>query len=104
MNDDVPALDGRGGAPRPDRAAYRAFVREHHPDRGGDVEAFVAGLAAFRSAERERRAATRVSRSEGAAGRGDAPIVAVVRPHGLRAAAEWLCRWWSRHVRKPRVR
>lgn len=30
------------------RRAFRAFVRTHHPDRGGDPEAFVAGLAAFR--------------------------------------------------------
>jgi hypothetical protein len=42
--------------PRPDpgraaeeRAAYRAFVREHHPDRGGDPEVFIAGLARFRT-------------------------------------------------------
>jgi hypothetical protein len=35
-----------------ERAAYRAFVREHHPDRGGDPEAFVAGLARFREAAR----------------------------------------------------
>jgi hypothetical protein len=36
-----------------ERAAFRAFVREHHPDRGGDPEVFVAGLARFgqRSAE-----------------------------------------------------
>jgi hypothetical protein len=33
-----------------ERAAYRAFVREHHPDRGGDPEVFVAGLARFREA------------------------------------------------------
>jgi hypothetical protein len=32
-----------------ERAAYRAFVREHHPDRGGDPEVFVAGLARFRA-------------------------------------------------------
>lgn len=31
------------------RAAYRSFVRTHHPDRGGDPEVFVAGLAHFRS-------------------------------------------------------
>ena len=31
-----------------ERAAYRAFVREHHPDRGGDPDEFVAGLARFR--------------------------------------------------------
>lgn len=30
------------------RAAFRAFVREHHPDRGGDPAFFVAGLARFR--------------------------------------------------------
>jgi hypothetical protein len=30
-----------------ERSAFRAFVREHHPDRGGDPEAFVAGLARF---------------------------------------------------------
>jgi len=34
-----------------ERAAYRAFVREHHPDRGGDPELFVAGLARFRAGE-----------------------------------------------------
>ena len=33
-----------------ERAAYRAFVRENHPDRGGDPEVFVAGLARFREA------------------------------------------------------
>ncbi|WP_308282799.1 hypothetical protein [Pseudonocardia nigra] len=32
-----------------ERAAYRAFVRENHPDRGGDPDVFVAGLARFRS-------------------------------------------------------
>jgi hypothetical protein len=34
-----------------ERAAYRAFVRENHPDHGGDPEVFVAGLARFREAE-----------------------------------------------------
>lgn len=42
-----------------ERAAYRAFVREHHPDRGGDPDVFVAGLARFRAGP--------------AAGPGDAP-------------------------------
>lgn len=28
-------------------AAFRAFVRENHPDRGGDPEVFAAGLARF---------------------------------------------------------
>jgi hypothetical protein len=48
--------DGPEGGPgaetwtREERAAYRAFVRDHHPDRGGDPEAFVAGLARLRAA------------------------------------------------------
>ncbi|AEA25108.1 hypothetical protein [Pseudonocardia dioxanivorans] len=46
-----------------ERAAFRAFVREHHPDRGGDPEAFVTGLAALRA---------------GDAGTGPSPA----RPHG----------------------
>lgn len=39
--------DGGGATPQ-ERAAFRAFVREHHPDRGGDPEVFVRGLARFR--------------------------------------------------------
>ncbi len=31
------------------RAAYRAFIRDHHPDRGGDPDFFVAGLARLRA-------------------------------------------------------
>ncbi len=33
-----------------ERTAYRAFVRTHHPDRGGDPDVFVEGLARFRTA------------------------------------------------------
>jgi hypothetical protein len=40
-------VSGPGRTPE-ERAAYRAFVREHHPDRGGDPDAFIAGLARFR--------------------------------------------------------
>jgi hypothetical protein len=32
-----------------ERSVFRAFVREHHPDRGGDPEIFAAGLARFAS-------------------------------------------------------
>lgn len=41
---------GRSGAAPGDeqwRSEFRAFVREHHPDRGGDPDVFVAGLARF---------------------------------------------------------
>lgn len=30
-----------------ERAEFREFVRTHHPDRGGDPEVFMAGLARF---------------------------------------------------------
>ena len=30
------------------RRAFRAFVRAHHPDRGGDPAVFAAGVAAYR--------------------------------------------------------
>jgi hypothetical protein len=36
-----------------ERAAYRAFVREHHPDRGGDPDFFVAELARLRAEAQE---------------------------------------------------
>jgi hypothetical protein len=41
--------DARGGLTPSERAAYRSFVRTHHPDRGGDPEVFRAGLARFRA-------------------------------------------------------
>ena len=37
------------GTDRAQRAAERAFVRAHHPDVGGDPEAFATGLAALRA-------------------------------------------------------
>jgi hypothetical protein len=33
------------------RSAFRASVRDHHPDRGGDPEAFAAGVARLRSVD-----------------------------------------------------
>jgi hypothetical protein len=54
-----------------ERAAFRAFVRDNHPDRGGDPEVFVAGLARFDAA--------RADDPPDSDGRYDAPID-VVRP------------------------
>ncbi|HZC52873.1 MAG TPA: hypothetical protein VE441_10285 [Mycobacterium sp.] len=31
------------------RRARRAFIRDHHPDRGGDTQYFIAGLERFSS-------------------------------------------------------
>ena len=69
-----------------ERRAFRAFVREHHPDRGGDPDVFKAGLAAYR-----RR------------GTGDG-----LRFHRQRRGLAVLTGWWQdrreRRTRPPRVR
>ncbi|GAA2026331.1 hypothetical protein [Nocardiopsis rhodophaea] len=36
------------GRSRDQRGAYRAWVRENHPDRGGDPRAFAEGVARWR--------------------------------------------------------
>lgn len=59
---------------------YRAFVRSHHPDVGGDPETFTAGLAELRQAGRSRLALR----------------VEAHRSPGLRRS---LRRWWRRHRR-----
>jgi hypothetical protein len=65
--------------PDAERAAYRRFVRTHHPDVGGDPEVFMAGLARF-------RAGTPAAKAIGEApdDRYAAPVVFVTRPRGLR--------------------
>jgi hypothetical protein len=79
-----------------ERAAYRAFVRDHHPDRGGDPDAFVAGLARFRAcrAEPEPEPADDP--------RFDAPVEVVTPlPFPVRVGVA-LIRTWHRR-RNPRV-
>ncbi len=34
-------------SPKEVRAAFRRFVRHHHPDRGGDAHSFRAGVEAY---------------------------------------------------------
>ena len=53
------------------RARYRRFVKEHHPDVGGDPEVFHAGIARLRS--EQLRAARGQARDPDA--RYNAPIV-----------------------------
>ena len=73
------------------RAAFRAFVREHHPDRGGDPEVFRAGMARF--------AAVRDG-DQGADSRGDAPIEVVEPlPFPVRVGVA-LIRTWHRRRRR----
>jgi hypothetical protein len=92
-------ISDRASAPE-ERAAYRRWVRDHHPDVGGDPEEFAAGLARLRAAtsgagsgcpERRRR------------DRYDAPVAIVPDHQRLRAAAR---RLWRRLHRPdpPRVR
>ena len=79
------------------RSAFRAFVRDHHPDRGGDPEAFAAGLELFRAA------------SPGEPGRPpgpDGPVHAgeLVRPDGplpfpVRVGVALIRTWQRRHER-----
>lgn len=76
------------------RARYRRFVKEHHPDVGGDPEIFAAGIAHFRS--EQLRAARGKARDSDA--RYDAPIV-VLSDWQLRVA--WLLRLLRRIRRVP---
>lgn len=78
------------------RAAFRAFVRAHHPDVGGDPEIFAAGLAELRAA-RARPIPAR------ATDRYDAPIVYVSRPTGLRGLTRRFHEWRARRRCGPRV-
>lgn len=102
-------------------AGFRAFVRRHHPDVGGDPETFRRGLEAFRAG----RSPFEAVGTCGAGGgpdepveapprwvvpeddpRLDAPIVAVsghVLPRTLRAGRRWLDRAPLNPVRTRRV-
>jgi hypothetical protein len=75
-----------------ERAAFRAFVRENHPDAGGDPEVFMAGLREFRE------------RGVEDADRYDAPVTFVVSRRGVAGAVEKAKQWRSRRRRPPRVR
>ncbi|WP_409465446.1 hypothetical protein [Amycolatopsis sp. GA6-003] len=91
------AVDERRAWSEADKAAYRRFVRTHHPDVGGDPDEFAAGLREFR----------RGPHHENAAGAEPAPrgesLVFVRRsravPRLLAALAER-----RRRKRNPRVR
>jgi hypothetical protein len=82
---------------------YRAFIRAHHPDRGGDPAEFAAGLAALRArrAADSRCSDSRCADSRCADSRYDAPVVGGSGPPGV---ADRLRRWYLRRYRKPRVR
>jgi hypothetical protein len=82
-----------------ERAAFRAFVRAHHPDRGGDPEAFAAGLTRFgRGAD----PATAPGPPDGVTDRYDSPVEVVpVLPFPVRVGVALIRTWHRRH--NPRV-
>ena len=75
-----------------ERAAYRRWVREHHPDVGGDPQEFAAGLARLRTAWDTPAHADRY----------DAPVEFVGDHQRLRAALTRLLRRFRRYD-PPRV-
>jgi len=73
------------------RAAFREFVRTHHPDRGGDPVAFRAGLEFYgRAIAPKRRVAS-------------ASITVHHRRRGLGVFVDAAVLRWRRHRRPPRV-
>jgi hypothetical protein len=82
-------VSGRGRTDPEGRAAFRAFVRTHHPDVGGDPAEFAEGLARFRAGE-----------SEVDDSRYEAPISFVVNRRGVAAVLAK----FRRRRRPPRVR
>ncbi|MGW0518486.1 hypothetical protein [Crossiella sp. NPDC003009] len=84
-----------GGEPPADRAAFREYVRRHHPDVGGDPVAFAAAVAAYR--RRQAEAESEVD------DRFDAPVEIVVTPRGIRGIATRIGRWRAKRRRPPRV-
>jgi hypothetical protein len=86
-----------------DRAAFRAWVRTHHPDVGGDPAEFADGLRRMRAAgaDRAARAARAGSgRMARGASRGRPPVVVVRRRRGPLAR---LIRWRERRRRARRL-
>ena len=81
-----------------ERAAYRAFVRENHPDRGGDPEVFAAGLARFRRAQQD--AAPQVPEDDA---RYDAPVeVRAPLPFPVRVGVALIRTWHRRRNHRAR--
>ncbi len=71
----------------------RKFIRDHHPDRGGDPEAFIAGLRKWAGPQPPL---------------GQPPVVFHRRPRGTRRlrlmATDLIHRTIRRPTQKPRVR
>jgi hypothetical protein len=67
-----------------ERTARRAYIREHHPDRGGDPDAFIAGLRRWHGGRRTPSGEPDKS--------GEIDEIVVIR----RSRGRWLRTWWRR--------
>ena len=99
------------------RAEFRAFVRNHHPDVGGDPDTFIAGIARYRpsteyseksTVDCDRSSAnssneTGFAKAEFAETKFEAPISFVVNPSGLKAVTQKVKRWRRKRTQPPRV-
>jgi hypothetical protein len=73
------------------RAAFRAFVRAHHPDRGGDPATFVAGV------ERLRAEAEAGTEPDSEPGDGTPTGPAAPLPFPVRVGVALIRTWRRRH-------
>ncbi|MET7993636.1 hypothetical protein ABZU76_22315 [Amycolatopsis sp. NPDC005232] len=80
-----------------EKAAYREFVRTHHPDAGGDAEAFREGLARFHQVDKA------VDKTVGKPVRQPDSVIFVVRRRGLTRLLAALAAH-RRRKRRTRVR
>jgi hypothetical protein len=75
------------------RAEWRQFVRDHHPDRGGNPEVFAAGLNAYRAGRRPGVAAAEAEQF----------LTTHHSPHGLGHLTRWVRRRWAGWTGPSRV-
>lgn len=76
--------------PRGDGGERRAFIRDHHPDRGGDPEQFRVGLERFDAAAPTPNGGVRVTMAHSR--------------RGVRGLARRAAQRWSSRGAPPRVR
>lgn len=99
----TPEPDAGAAERAAEQAAFRAFVRDNHPDRGGDPAAFTAGLARFGRGSAPPPAPTSTPPSSAEDARYDRPVEVVAGlPFPVRVGVA-LIRTWHRR-RNPRVR
>lgn len=89
---DGPGTPDRETADEQRRAEFRRFVRDHHPDRGGDPEVFAAGVRAYREGRRPKAAAE-----------AEQYLTTHRSPRAFGHVTRWARRRWDGWTRPPRV-